>query len=278
MATTVARIPHNVRGMNAAQPATLLFLQAHPDDECILTGATLAKADALGFRTLIVYGTRGDAGETNQDLAGESLGDRRVNEANAACAELGVDRIEWLPYADSGMAGTATTENPLAFSNADPEAIAVEIRSLLEDEILDAIVGYDANGTYGHPDHVQVHRVAHALGGLGVAPWVLDATYNREYLAGLPDADGSLDPAFAAAEADLTHFVEGNEWLMAKLRAIANHQSQVPDDWDTEKPDIDGFRVRFGTEWFIAKPTNAGGELGALAELLDEKSSWVSPS
>lgn len=256
---------------------TLLFLQAHPDDECVLTGATMAKAASLGFRTIVVYGTRGDAGETNKDLAGEALGDRRIREATAACAELGVARIEWLPYADSGMAGTETTENPDAFSNADPAEVAVEVVALMNDESLHAIVGYDSNGTYGHPDHIQVHRVAHAMAGLEAAPWVLDATYNREYLAGLPDSDGSLDPNFAAGEAELTHFVEGEEWLHAKIGALANHLSQVPDDWDTENPDVEGFRQRFGTEWFITTPTKADVSFESLAPLFDPKELWTSP-
>lgn len=269
------------------QPA-IVFIHAHPDDECILTGATMAKAAALGFRTIVVYGSRGDAGETAADLGGESLGDRRVREATAACAELGVARIEWLDYADSGMAETKANANPRAFSNADPDEVAKEIIRLLGDDHGDddhgeeyvddlaqlaAIVGYDANGTYGHPDHRQVHLVAHALGRLLGTASVLDATYNREYLAGLPDADGSLDPGFAAAEADLTHFVEGEEWLAAKIRALANHASQIPDDWDAENPDIEGFRVRFGTEWFIATPGRDSSTIddGPLAKLLQPK-------
>ena len=258
--------------MSSNGPPTLLFLQAHPDDECILTGATLAKADSLGFRTIVLYGTRGDAGETNQDLGGESLGERRVREATTACDMLGVDRIEWLSYADSGMAGTDTTANPDAFSNSDPAVVAADVVELLIDEKLTAVVGYDSNGTYGHPDHVQVHRLAHALADRQAAPWVLDATYHREYLAALPDSDGSLDPNFAAAQADLTHFVEGDEWLQRKVKALASHQSQVPDDWDTEKPDIEGFRVRFGTEWYISKATGPNASFESLQLLFEEAS------
>jgi LmbE family N-acetylglucosaminyl deacetylase len=249
----------------------ILFVHAHPDDECILTGATLAKAASLGIRTIVVYGSRGDAGETNTDLAGESLGDRRVREAEAACAALGVSRVEWLPYADSGMADTSTTQNPDAFSKQSPERVAVELAELLAGENIAAVVGYDANGTYGHPDHIQVHRAAHAAAKTLDASWVLDATYNREYLAGLPDSDGTLDPNFAAAEADLTHFVAGEQWLQAKVAAVANHLSQIPDDWDRENPDIEGFRNRFGTEWYIATPRDGITDLGILQDLLEPK-------
>ncbi len=253
---------------------TALFVHAHPDDECILTGATLAKASALGVRTIVVYGTRGDAGETSADLGGETLGDRRVREALAACNDLGVDRVEWLPYADSGMAGTETTSNPDAFSNAPVAAVADQLVELLADERIGAVVGYDRNGTYGHPDHVQVHHLAHAAVKVLDADWVLDATYNREYLAGLPESDGELDPNFAAGEADLTHFVEGEQWLTAKVTAIANHRSQIPDDWDADNPDIEGFRARFGSEWFIAHSPTGSTDLGPLAGVLEPKAAW----
>ena len=208
-------------------------------------------------------------------MDGETLGDRRVREAEVACAELGVARVEWLPYDDSGMAGTNTTTNPRAFSNADPARVAAEIAALLHDEVLGGVVGYDANGTYGHPDHIQVHLVVHALGALLPAAWVLDATYSREYLASLPDADGTLDPAFAASEADLTHFVQGEELFRAKVAATGNHLSQVPDDWDPDNPDLDSFRARFGTEWFIATaPKSAGFE---FARLFAPKADWPGP-
>lgn len=258
-------------------PPAILFLHAHPDDECILTGAVLARTDQLGIRTIVAYGTRGDAGETNADLGDQSLGERRVAEAEAACTELGVDRVLWLPYADSGMAGTETTANPAAFSNADPHAVAAELATLLADERIEAVVGYDDNGTYGHPDHEQVHRVAHAAVGPLGADWVLDATYNREYLATLPGSDGTLDENFAAAEADLTHFVQGEDLLQTKIKATSNHLSQVPEDWDADNPDIEGFRSRFGTEWFIASSPTGAADLGLLTDVLEPKEAWPGP-
>lgn len=253
----------------------LLFLHAHPDDESVLTGAVLAKAARLGMRTIVVYGTRGDAGETNQDLGGESLADRRIREAQAACSDLEVARVEWLPYDDSGMADTETTKNPAAFCNADPVDVAAQLAALFADEQLIGIVGYDDNGTYGHPDHKQVHAVAHAAAeALGVA-WVFDATYNREHLAKLPDSDGSLDPNFAAAEADLTHFVEGDEFFEAKMKALMNHGSQVPSDVDVDNPDIAGFKARFGTEWFIATAYEPTASFAHFGGLFEPKSQWA---
>lgn len=235
----------------------------------------MAKAGAAGLRTIVVYGTKGDAGETNADLGGQTLGERRVDEATAACTELQVGRIEWLPFADSGMADTEENNNPNAFSNADPDAVATQLALMLADENVVAVVGYDRNGTYGHPDHKQVHHVAHrAVNTLG-ADWVFDATYNREYLATLPDADGSLDPNFAAGEAELTHFVAGPRWVEAKISAIKHHVSQIPEDWDEDNPDIEGFTARFGTEWFIAHSPTGKTDLGVLDPILEPKSAWT---
>lgn len=250
----------------------LVFLHAHPDDECVLTGCTLSKASALELRTVVVFGTRGDAGETNADLGGEALGDRRVREAEAACHSLGVARVEWLDYADSGMADTETTQNPQAFCNADPSDVAKRLVALLADENIHAVIGYDNNGTYGHPDHFQVHHVAHAFARMIGAPWLLDATYNREQLAELPDSDGELDPAFAAAEADLTHFVTGDEWIEGKFAAISHHMSQTPDDFDEDNTEmLEGFKRRFAYEWFIATSPTGATDLGILSELLEPK-------
>ena len=253
---------------------TLLFVQAHPDDECILTGATLARAAQLGMRTVLVYGTRGDAGETNEDLGDETLADRRVRETQGAAKVLGVDRIEWLPFADSGMEGAPENDHDDAFCNADPADVAHLIAELMADEDISAVVGYDANGTYGHPDHKKVHHVALAVGPVLGAPWVLEATYSREYLASLPDADGTTDAGFASADADLTHFVQGEDLLQAKLEAISHHWSQVPDDYKTGKATDSTFRARFGTEWYIAHGPSLSPELGSL---FTAKAEWPGP-
>lgn len=263
---------------------TIVSIHAHPDDECMLTGELLAKTAARGLRTVVVYGSRGDAGKTGMDLGGETLGQRREAEARAACAALGVDRVEFLDHLDSGMAGDPENGHPDAFWRADPEVVAATIADLVADVVSEgrllAVVGYDANGTYGHPDHIQVHRVAHALAaGLSV-PWLLDATYNREYLASLPDADGNLDPEFASAVADLTHFVQGEEWFRAKMEGIKCHRSQrsgTPRRDSGPRRGIDWWRTRHGTEWFIARSPIGATDLGPLAEVLEPKADWPGP-
>lgn len=259
-------------------PATVVCLHAHPDDEAMLTGELLAKAAACGLRTVVVYATRGDAGETEADLGGEPLGERRSREAEAACAALGVAELAWLGYADSGMAGTATNAHPAAFCNASPDAVADAVIALLDGVRPLAVVGYDANGTYGHPDHIQVHRSAHVLARRLSVPWLLDATYNRDHLATLADSDGRIDPTFASAAAELTHFVQGEAWFRAKMEAIKCHDSQAPrSPRRGPRRGIDGWRTRFGTEWFIARPRQDGAELGPLAAVLEAAAGWPGP-
>lgn len=261
-------------------PPTLLSLQAHPDDEVMLTGELLAKADAIGLRTIVVYGSRGESGKTGLDLGRETLGQRREAEARAACDVLGVDRVEFLDHLDSGMAGDPENDHPDAFCRADPEAVADRVAELVADERLVAVVGYDANGTYGHPDHIQVHRVANVLATRLAVPWLLDATYDREYLASLPDADGSLDPGFASARADLTHFVQGEEWFRAKIDGLKCHRSQASGTPRRDKGPrrtIDHWRARHGTEWFTARSPIGATDLGPLADLLEPKAHWPGP-
>jgi LmbE family N-acetylglucosaminyl deacetylase len=259
---------------------TLLCLHAHPDDEVMLTGQLLAKASSRGLRTVVVYGSRGDAGVTGLDLGDEPLGQRREREAREACAVLGVDRVEFLDHLDSGMAGTPTNAEPAAFSNADPADVAEAVAAVVADERLLAVVGYDANGTYGHPDHVQVHRVAETLAAGLSAPWLLDATYNREYLASLPDADGTLDLDYASSVVDLTHFVQGEAWFRAKMDGVKCHRSQAsgtPRREGGPRRGIDWWRTRFGTEWFITRSPVGATDLGALATVLEPKGAWAGP-
>lgn len=263
----------------SSQPTTILSLHAHPDDECMLTGELLAKASDRGLRTVVVYGTRGEAGENGLELGEETLGERREAEARAACAELGVDRVAFCDFVDSGMAGTADNDATDAFCNADPEAAAQQVAAIVADENLLAVVGYDANGTYGHPDHIQIHRVAVALAEQIGVPWLLDATYDREYLAGLPDNDGTIDPGFASAAADLTHFVQGEEWFRAKMEGIKHHRSQVtrPRPASRPKRTIDRWRARNGTEWLITRSPVGATDLGALAAVLEPADAWPGP-
>src|SRR4051812_16738827 len=140
--------------------ATLVCFHAHPDDESIATGGTMAKAAAAGHRVVLVLATRGEKGEIVDGVLqpGEPLGLRRIGEAMASAEVLGVQRVEFLGYVDSGMMGMPENEGPYAFWQADVDHAAARLATILREEDADIVTIYDDNGGYGHPDHIQVHR------------------------------------------------------------------------------------------------------------------------
>src|SRR5580765_7909409 len=113
--------------------ATLVFFHAHPDDECIATGGTMAKAAAAGHRVVLVVATRGEHGEVAEGFLddGEELWHRRVRETQAAAEILGAHRVEFLGYVDSGMMGTPENQAPESFWQADVEEAAGKLAAIL---------------------------------------------------------------------------------------------------------------------------------------------------
>ena len=131
-----------------------------PDDEASSTGGTIARAAAEGHRVVLVVGTNGDHGEVPDDLApGETLVDRRRKELQASADLLGVARVVWLGYADSGMTGWEQNADPASFHLADLDEAAGRLADVLREESADILTTYDWHGGYGHPDHVKVHHV-----------------------------------------------------------------------------------------------------------------------
>ena len=141
--------------------ANLVFFHAHPDDEAIATGGTMALAADAGHHVTLVLATRGEHGEPNDGVLapGESLAERREEEARRSAEILGVHVVEFLGYHDSGMVGERTNHDPLSFWQADRDEAGGRLAEILRRVEADVLVGYDPNGTYGHPDHVQVHHV-----------------------------------------------------------------------------------------------------------------------
>jgi N-acetyl-1-D-myo-inositol-2-amino-2-deoxy-alpha-D-glucopyranoside deacetylase len=149
----------------------MVLVHAHPDDETIGTGVTMARYAAEGVHVTLVTCTAGEEGEIlvpDLEHLGaahtDSLAEHRREELAAAMRELGVTDHRFLGgfkrYRDSGMAGTPSTERPEAFWNADLLEAATELVAVLREVRPQVLVTYDENGDYGHPDHVQAHRVA----------------------------------------------------------------------------------------------------------------------
>ena len=161
---------------------TLVSFHAHPDDEALLTGGLLARAAAEGHRVVLVTATAGERGLTGEEDR-KRLADVRMAELAASAELLGCARVLGLAYADSGL--HPDPDEPAAFANQDPAQCAAVLAEVLREEGADVLTVYDANGGYGHPDHVQVHRVGVLAARLAGTPVVLEATVPGRVFAGV---------------------------------------------------------------------------------------------
>jgi LmbE family N-acetylglucosaminyl deacetylase len=258
--------------------STLVFFHAHPDDESIATAGTMAAAAASGHRVVLVCATRGERGEVVEGVLdeGEQLGVRRTTETYAAAAALGVHRVEFLGYLDSGMIGEADNDHPGSFWGADVDQAANRLAAILREESADVLTIYDDHGGYGHPDHIQVHRVGARAARLAAVPRVYESTMNRTRIvegimaqveAGLIDLDewdgpDPSDPeseAFGSPEEIITHAIDVTGHLAAKRAAMAAHASQIGPDHFFLAMDDDMFALAMGTEWYIAHGVERDG-------------------
>lgn len=249
--------------------ATLVFLHAHPDDESISTGGTIARAVDEGHRVVLVVGTNGDHGEVPADLApGETLVDRRCSETEESCRVLGIHRLVWLGYSDSGMTGWEQNSHSNAFMNADLDEAADRLVAVLDEENADVLVGYDWHGGYGHPDHIMVHRVVHRAAAKRPGTVLWEATMNRDrvrermtaaFEAGLIkeedrwDVDGPADDGnpFGSLESEINLMVDVRAWAARKRESVRCHASQVTDSGFFMSMDEAQFTEAFGWEWYI---------------------------
>ena len=243
--------------------ATLVSFHAHPDDESIATGGTLARAAAEGHRVVLVFATRGECGEVPEGFLadGEDLGERRAAETDASARVLGVHRVAFLGYRDSGMMGEPTNDDPACFWRADPAEAADRLAALLTEEGADVLTVYDDHGGYGHPDHIQVHRVGLRAAELAGVPVVAQSTFPREVLVArimemVPE--GSEPPridtaTFGKPAAEITHRVEAAAHAGAKRASMRAHRSQMGDaHFMLAMPD-DVFAASMGTEHYLVR-------------------------
>jgi LmbE family N-acetylglucosaminyl deacetylase len=253
--------------------ATLVAFHAHPDDECFLQSGSLAKAVHDGHRVVMLYATRGEVGEAPDGLleAGETLVERRMAEAMRSAGALGVHRVAWLGYRDSGMMGTADNDDPSCFWRADVDEAATRVAGILREEAADVLTIYDENGNYGHPDHIQVHRVGSRAAELAGTQHVLETTRSRAHIkaliaqaaaAGQPiDNVPDLDDAsvvFGVPDEAITTVVDVGDFLDRKRAAIEAHASQVQDTGPILALPPQAFRAAMGTEFFIRRGVPAG--------------------
>lgn len=247
--------------------ASVLVIIAHPDDEALGIGGTMARLVAEGHAVTVVCATRGEAGEIADPALAtpETLGQVREQELRAAMEELGVADVRFLDYRDSGMAGTPENEDPRALLQAEPEEVVMELTAVMQEVNPDVVITWDPSGGYGHPDHITIHDTTlDAFGRYQMRsgrPVRLYYTCIPQHLfvemaeemrrLGIEWGNQSMREAAAAlphvpptTEIDVTAYIE------RKRRAMAQHRTQIPADWPLDKLSADLRRRLFGFEYF----------------------------
>jgi LmbE family N-acetylglucosaminyl deacetylase len=258
--------------------STIVFFHAHPDDEVLLTGGTMALLAARGHRVVLVTATAGEAGLTGPSRSsddGASLGPVRTGELHEAAEILGCARTVLLGFPDSG---STSTPAPGSFAAIGPDEPAAALAQVLMDERADAVTGYDPAGGYGHPDHVQVHRVARAAAALAGTPVLFEATVDRRALQralriaapftrGAPDFRAARFDQLYTAHDEITDTVDVRAFAEQKRAAMRAHASQTTGDSGIRTLDrflnlpLPIFRLVFGREWFVRTVAQDGGRL-----------------
>jgi N-acetyl-1-D-myo-inositol-2-amino-2-deoxy-alpha-D-glucopyranoside deacetylase len=230
----------------------LLLVHAHPDDESIGTGATMARYAAEGAQVTLVTCTLGELGEVIPpelaDLAGDGarLGAHRITELAAACAILGITGQRFLGgpgrWRDSGMMGLPENDSPGCFWQADVAEAAAELAVILREVRPQVLVTYDENGFYGHPDHIQAHRVSREAVRLAAGqgpvrpgdrarPWQVAKFYVTAMPRSVARARGL--PPFWVPDEQVTTEIDGTAYLAAKTAAMRAHATQIAVNGDS---------------------------------------------
>ena len=229
----------------------LLVVHAHPDDESIETGATMARYAAEGAQVTLVTCTLGELGEIippglahlSQESGG-GLGGYRIGELDAACAALGVADHRFLGgagrFRDSGMMGLPSNDAPGSFWRADPDVAAALLLRIIADVRPQVMITYDQHGFYGHPDHIQAHRVAWrafsqaggVVGKFYATAMPLSALSRAIVLDGtsFTRVESAATLPFGVPDDEVTTAIDGGGYLDAKLAAMREHATQLTVD------------------------------------------------
>jgi LmbE family N-acetylglucosaminyl deacetylase len=264
----------------AQRPLTLMAVHAHPDDEATGTGGVLARYSREGIQTVLVTCTDGGCGDGPGGVKpGEPGHDpaavvaMRKGELEESCAALGVQHLELLGYADSGMMGWATNDAPGSFWQTPVDAAAARLAELMERYQPDVVVTYDENGFYGHPDHIQAHRVTMAAVALtGIPAKVYWTTVPRSAMEEFgrtmrelgadwdepEDGPGEPDmPEIGLPDEEITTWVDTREYGGQKFKALAAHASQSENIFFLRMGE-ERFTELMGTETFVRVADTTG--------------------
>ena len=233
----------------------MLLVHAHPDDETINNGSTMAMYAALGAQVTLVTCTRGEEGEVLvPDLAHlaanatDGLGEHRVQELAEAMKALGISDHRFLgegrvKYRDSGMMGTEPNNRPDVFWQADVEVASDDLVAIIEEVKPHVLITYDEIGGYGHPDHIQAHRVA--MRAAEKATWNIQKIYwnvmpksviqegidaMKKIGSDFMGAEKAEDLPFAKDDSFVHSMVDGNAYVEKKMDAMRAHATQIEVD------------------------------------------------
>jgi N-acetyl-1-D-myo-inositol-2-amino-2-deoxy-alpha-D-glucopyranoside deacetylase len=233
----------------------LLLVHAHPDDETINNGSTMAMYAALGAEVTLVTCTRGEEGEVLiPDLAhlaaheSDTLGEHRVNELAHAMSALGVKDHRFLGegstrYRDSGMMGTEANNRADTFWKADFDEATNYLIKVMEEVKPHVLITYDEFGGYGHPDHIQAHRVA--MEAAKKSSWDIPKIYwnvmpksviqegidaMKKIGSDFMGADSADDLPFAKDDSFVHARIDGNAYVDQKMDAMRAHATQIEVD------------------------------------------------
>ena len=252
-----------------------MFLHAHPDDEAIFTGGTIWLLAERGWRVVVIIATGGEWGEATAGFGHADLAAVRRRETLGAAGILGIARVEFLGYHDSGLLGDPAHTCPDSLAWVDESEVAARVAAIVTEESASALVTYDPEGIYGHPDHVVVHRTAVAAAAAAGLATVYEATVDREYLHFVEThlvveakrATGELGLAgthLGMATVEITTTLDVRSALATKRQAMAAHASQISETAAVLHLPTESFAAVYGYEWYVRR-----GPVGPLETLLE---------
>jgi LmbE family N-acetylglucosaminyl deacetylase len=243
----------------ASRPHTVAVVCPHPDDETIFCGGTMRRMADAGHRVIVVALTAGDAGAPTADGTAGDLGAVRASELTTAAQILGVDAVHHLGYPDSGL---GPEPRPGTFATVPVAEASARLAAVLRSEGVTAVVCDDAEGIYGHPDHLRAHVVAVAAVRDAGVECVYEVTVDREHLhfvethlvatasEALAESAPGSPPVFGRPTVEIDLVVDVGDALSAKRAAFAAHASQLPPGSPVMVLDDEAFRAVYGLEWF----------------------------
>lgn len=265
---------------------TFVAVHAHPDDEASSTGGVFPMLASQGVRTVLVTCTNGECGDDpngnkpeHDNHDGDAVAALRKVELEAAVDILSIDRLVMLGYRDSGMEGWPQNTDPRSFWQTPVEVAAAKLLDVLREERPQVVMTYNDFGFYGHPDHIQAHRITMAaVAQLDYEPTVyfnaipkavfaeFRARRREEAIARGEEVGEDTGVDFGTADEEIAAAIDISAFNHLKYDALAAHASQITEENHWMKMGREGFMNTMRTEWFV-RATNPNNLSGVVTDL-----------